>query len=256
MPKTVVSLSGGLDSAVALAYAKSLGHELLAYGFCYGSKHNKYENEAAANVAEHYHVPFRLIDLSGVFKGFKSDLLLSGGAIPEGHYEAESMKATVVPCRNLIFASILAGLAESEGADSILLGVHAGDHHIYPDCRPDFVGLLDAAIGRATSEKVQIEAPLLHINKSVIVKMGHELGVPFHLTRTCYTDGPIACGRCGSCQERLEAFALNRLRDPLEYETREPLPKDPNVLTSAFLRTAGNTDEARAAVRPEGGGRG
>jgi 7-cyano-7-deazaguanine synthase len=226
--KAIVSLSGGMDSATLLATAvrQLSAPNVYCVGFTYGSKHNKYENKGAYAVAAYYGVPLDLIDLSVAFKGFRSDLLKTGGDVPEGHYEAESMRRTVVPCRNLIFLSVLAGLAESWGCGQVWLGVHAGDHHIYPDCRPDFVWRAGGAVSLATDGKVNVQTPYLNLTKADILRIGLGEGVPYNLTRTCYKDQPVACGRCGSCQERLEAFAKNGVADPLEYESREILPKE------------------------------
>lgn len=126
--KAIVSLSGGLDSAVVLAYARAQGFDTQAVGFCYGSKHNQYENKAALGLAAYYQVRYRLIDLTIPLGNLNSNLLMKGGAIPEGHYQEESMKQTVVPGRNIVFLAVLAAIAESEGADRIFIGVHAGDH--------------------------------------------------------------------------------------------------------------------------------
>lgn len=230
MKRVMVSLSGGLDSCVTLGYVRqqlkllasmyeaNRPTKMMAVGFTYGSKHNEYENEAAKNIAQHYDIEFRLIDLTAVMQSFRSNLLKSGGAIPEGHYEAPSMTQTVVPGRNMIFVSILAGLAESLEFDTIALGIHSGDHHIYPDCRPDFFVAVSQAVRESTEGRVGLYAPFINDPKQTLVKRGHELGVPFHLTRTCYKDQPVACGKCGACQERKEAFALNGLVDPLRYE--------------------------------------
>lgn len=223
--KAVVSLSGGMDSTTLLGRVMENECCVLTVGFTYGSKHNQYENEAARNVARHYGVPFRLIDLTSVMAGFKSDLMKSGGEIPEGHYEAESMKRTVVPARNMIFTSVLAGVAWSDEAEEVWLGIHAGDHHIYPDCRPLFYRCMNEAVQAGTDNRVVVRAPYLYLTKAQIVTEGVRLGVPYHLTRTCYKDSPIACGRCGSCQERLEAFKINRVSDPIRYESTEILPK-------------------------------
>jgi len=225
--RAIVSLSGGLDSTVLLAQVLRdiRPNDLMAVAFYYGSKHNQYENQAASQIAGYYEVSFRLIDLSGVMAGFRSDLLLSGGDIPEGHYEAESMRQTVVPCRNLIFASVLAGLAESVGAATMYLGVHAGDHFIYPDCRPRFIDAAREAIAAATDGKVSLRVPFLQLTKDDIVREGLLLNVPFALTRTCYKAQPLACGKCGSCQERLTAFAANNTEDPLSYLSCELLSK-------------------------------
>lgn len=216
-----------------LGYFKEQGFEVTAVSFTYGSKHNKYENEAARQLAKHYGIKIMEIDLSGVFSAFESDLLLTGGDIPEGHYEGDNMKSTVVPSRNFIFISILTGLAESLGIFYIGAGVHAGDHAIYPDCRPRFIDAVDKAIYYASEDKVRILTPLLLKNKTDIIELGTELGVPFELTRTCYKDQPAACGKCGSCQERLEAFKNLALNDPVIYD-HEPMVKpltngvDPN----------------------------
>jgi 7-cyano-7-deazaguanine synthase len=228
--KSVVLLSGGLDSAVALADAKAAGEEvILALGFKYGSRHNQWENLAAAKVAGHYGVPFWLEDLSGTTAfaagGDRCALMKGGPKVPEGHYEAESMRLTVVPGRNLILLAHAASVAERLGAGKVVIGIHAGDHFIYPDCRPAFYTSATNAVQHGSDGKVFIEAPFLKWNKIEIVKRGLELRVPFQLTRTCYSDRQVACGRCGSCQERLTAFAANATADPLEYETRELLPK-------------------------------
>jgi 7-cyano-7-deazaguanine synthase len=216
MKKVVVSLSGGLDSATLLATAIAEGNEVQAVGFLYGSNHNRWEIQSATKLAEHYKIPFELIDVQRVFMGFKSNLL--GGTIPEGHYEDESMKLTVVPGRNIIFASILAGYACSQEIEEVWLGIHAGDHAIYPDCRPDFYNNMARAVHAGTDGGVKLESPFLFLTKEHIVKRGLELGVPYELTRTCYKSQQLACGKCGSCVERLEAFEKNGVIDPIEYE--------------------------------------
>ena len=221
---TVIAFSGGLDSTSLLWYLKERGDFVIAVSFIYGSKHNLYERQAVDNIKEFVKqngipdIHFISVDISTVFEHTKSDLLLSGGSIPEGHYEAENMKSTVVPGRNLIFASILASIAESNGATSIALGVHAGDHAIYPDCRESFITSLNATLLESTDNKVRVEAPFLKFHKDTIAQCGVELAAPLHLTRTCYKNQPIACGKCGSCQERLEAFSIINSKDPIQYE--------------------------------------
>lgn len=232
MFKAIVSLSGGMDSATVLAEAlaqyaakepENTGPRgaygvVSAVSFTYGSKHNVYENKMARMLCNYYSVPFQLIDIFSITKHFKSNLLADGGDIPEGHYEHESMKLTVVPGRNMIFISTLLGLAWSRGASEVWLGIHAGDHAIYPDCRPQFFESMKSAAWLGSDERITLKAPFLNVDKGEILKRGLQLNVPYHLTRTCYKAQDIACGKCGACQERLLAFARNNRTDPLQYE--------------------------------------
>jgi len=218
MKKALVALSGGMDSATLLAWCIKAFDSVEVVLFNYGSKHNQYELKAASNLISHYQVKSHFIDLTEAMSGFNSNLLKSGGDIPEGHYSAPTMSQTVVPCRNMIFLSFLAGLAESIGADTIAIGIHSGDHAIYPDCRPEFYHAMKQAIFLATDQKVVLDAPFLDMNKTSILQWGVPNGVPYHLTRTCYKDQPISCGKCGSCNERLEAWAEIGSKDPIEYE--------------------------------------
>jgi 7-cyano-7-deazaguanine synthase len=219
--KSVVSLSGGMDSGTALGWAKENYEEVLAVGFLYGSKHNPYEQECAQKLSEYFNVEFIRVDLTPVGKFLQSNLLKTGGSIPEGHYESESMKQTVVPGRNIIFTSILAGIAESRGFNSVVLGIHSGDHTIYPDCRPEFFDAMNYAVMHSSEEKVFLKAPFLRGNKTSILEYGYyflKKEFPYHLTRTCYKDQELACGKCGACQERLEAFKNIGRTDPIKYE--------------------------------------
>lgn len=225
MKKIVIGLSGGMDSATLLGMLLQQGYEVHCCTFSYGSKHNEYEHKAVSNILEYYNnynalITHHFFDLTKAFEGFNSALLKSGEAIPEGHYNEESMKRTVVPGRNMIFASIMAGLAESIGAEAIALGVHSGDHHIYPDCRPEFIKALNYTILQSTEGKVLVDTPFLHETKTSILNIGYslEIPIPYHLTRTCYKDQELSCGKCGSCQERLEAFANINKKDPIQYE--------------------------------------
>lgn len=222
--KAIVSLSGGMDSSTVLADAIAQGREVSCIGFRYGSKHNPFENKAAEAVARFYGVPFRLIDLSAVMVGFKSNLMADGGDVPEGHYEDKSMALTVVPARNLIFASVLTGVAWTEEAEEVWLGIHLGDRAIYPDCRKEFFDAMNQAVQVGTDNRVRLQAPFLTTNKIGILMRGLELDVPYQFTRTCYKAQPVACGKCGSCQERLAAFHEVGADDPIEYEHRELLP--------------------------------
>lgn len=202
------------------------GHSVYPVIFTYGSKHNQYENKAAFAITQYYlekgaaiQQPIH-IDLTSAFSALKSDLLLSGGNIPEGHYQAENMRKTVVPGRNTIFIAFMLGIAESCGANAIALGVHSGDHHIYPDCRVGYIMAMDEAVHHASDGAIRISTPFLQDTKTTILEKGFKLSipVPYHLTRTCYKDQPISCGKCGSCQERLEGFANINKKDPIQYE--------------------------------------
>lgn len=223
--KAVMGLSGGMDSSTLLGFLLNMGWEVHCCVFNYGSKHNLYENEAALNVAQYYKtkgwkVHVHQFDLQRVMIEFNSALLKTGEEIPEGHFNDESMKKTIVPGRNLIFTSIMAGLAESLEAEVVALGVHAGDHHIYPDCRADFIDSASKTVLLSSDRRVHVVAPFQEFNKVSILRIGYLSTplVPYHFTRTCYKDQPVSCGKCGSCQERLEAFKLINMTDPIEYE--------------------------------------
>lgn len=220
MEAVVISLSGGMDSAVLLAGLIDSGYEVTAVNFRYGSKHGKHEQKAAREIAQFFNISIVSWDLTNLFSPFASNLLQGGGEIPEGHYTEESMSQTVVPGRNMIFASILAGYAQGIGAHRVALAVHSGDHAIYPDCRPEFISNMQWAVYHATDGNVQLDSPFLHCSKGEIVAQGLKVNTPFHLTRTCYKDQPVACGKCGACNERLEAFHENDVKDPLTYEER------------------------------------
>ena len=209
--KILVSLSGGLDSTTLMAFLLWRQHDVQAVSFKYPSKHNELELESAQAICKHYGVTHTIVDATSVFESFKSSLLVTGGPIPEGHYEAANMVSTVVPCRNLIFGSIIAGLASSLMVDYIALGVHSGDHAIYPDCRPDFVEAFDSCVQYATDGTQHVVTPFVQINKIDIAELAMFLEVPIDMTRTCYTDNEIPCGKCGACVERAEALSLAKM---------------------------------------------
>lgn len=218
----VVCLSGGMDSATLFHLALQSQRKVFPVFFQYGSKHNEFELPCAEKLCEYFGmasgVELCVIDLRPVMQHFRSDLLLHGGEIPEGHYTDASMTRTVVPGRNMIFGAILAGYAQSVGASEVWMGVHAGDHAIYPDCRPQFVEAMDIAIGAATDHLVSLRAPFLMIDKGSILRLGLALGTPYWMTRTCYKHQLKACGRCGACVERLGAFEECGATDPLVYD--------------------------------------
>ena len=215
--KTVVLVSGGMDSVVAL-YDAMEQHEVVAgISFDYGSKHNHREIPFAEYHCRQLKIPHQTIPLGFMNDCFDSHLLKAGGDIPEGHYESENMKQTVVPFRNGIMLSIAAGFAESQGAEAVTIAAHSGDHAIYPDCRSEFMDPMSEAIAAGTYEKIQLLRPFVDIRKEDIATRGKELNVDFSQTWSCYKGGKVHCGKCGTCVERKEAFALAGIEDPTEY---------------------------------------
>lgn len=211
MSNNIVVLSGGMDSATILgllAAQYNAVHNVRAVAFDYGQRHRK-ELDSAQAVAFHYGVPLHVIPLPRVLHG--SSLLDRRVAVPEGAYDHESMTATVVPGRNLLFASMAVALAEP--GDDVWFGVHAGDHAIYADCREDFWQPLGDLVRHAY--RVTLRTPWLHLSKREIAERGHLWGVPYDLTWSCYKGGEQHCGRCGTCVERAEA--LDGF-DPTRYE--------------------------------------
>jgi 7-cyano-7-deazaguanine synthase len=160
---------------------------------------------------------------------FASDLLKNGGAVPDGHYEAENMKQTVVPFRNAIMLSIACGFAESVGAEGLVIAAHGGDHAIYPDCREEFMRAMGDAMRLGTYAGVHLLRPFIAMNKGQIAAKGTRLHVDFARTWSCYKGGATHCGTCGTCVERREAFMQARLADPTEYASRAPLPPKPRA---------------------------
>lgn len=235
--KAVMALSGGVDSTTVLAWLLVNGYDVSCVSFVYGSKHNRYELQCAEAVFNHYknnpvvtnarQVPGApihhvTIDMMDVFSKFDSALM--GGNdrdIPEGHYTDKTMSQTVVPARNIIFLSVLAGFAKSEGASVIAPGIHQGDHAIYADCRTEFYKAMDTAIYLGTDREVGIVAPFVDVDKTEIISWGLAHSTPYTLTRTCYKNQAVACGRCGACVERLESFRNLGVRDPIPYEHRD-----------------------------------
>jgi 7-cyano-7-deazaguanine synthase len=228
--KVVVLLSGGLDSVSALYDARQDHDVVAAVSFDYGAKHNHKELPFAAYHCRMFGVEHRIIRLDFVGELFKSDLLKSGGEIPDGHYEEETMKNTVVPFRNGIMLSIAAGLAESKSAEGLVIAAHAGDHAIYPDCREEFMKSMSDAIRLGTYAGIRLLRPFIAMTKAEIAARGHALGVDFSQTWSCYKGGALHCGTCGTCVERREAFLLAGVFDPTPYASEAPLPSKPAVI--------------------------
>ena len=216
--KALVLFSGGLDSTVLAAQLLADGAETRLLSIDYGQRHAK-ELQQAEKIAEALGLPHRILrlpDLGPLLGG--SSLTDDQVELPEGHYAEESMKATVVPNRNMILLALAGGHALSIGFDAIAYAAHAGDHTIYPDCRPEFADAMETALGLADWEKLSLHRPFVHLSKTDLVKKGAELGAPLHLTWSCYAGREIHCGKCGTCVERKEAFALAKIPDPTEYE--------------------------------------
>ena len=211
--KAILIYSGGLDSTTLLYELRD--SIALAVTFDYGSKHNAREIAYAVENCKRLGIKHMVIPLGFIGQYFKSDLLLSGGDIPEGSYADENMHSTVVPFRNGIMLAVAAGLAESYGLDTVLLANHSGDHAIYPDCRPQFVDAMDRAVREGTYERIRVVSPYCNINKREIALRGRALGLDYSLTYSCYKGGEKHCGKCGTCTERKEALEGF---DPTEYE--------------------------------------
>lgn len=218
--KLIFILSGGLDSTTAL-YQLRQEHEVTeALSFDYGQRHKR-ELVSAKNICDDLKIPHQIIDLShlnGLLQG--SSLTTPGIETPYGNYKEETMKQTVVPNRNAIMINIAAGYAVSQKIYGLGLGVHAGDHYIYPDCRPEFMDSQQQTLSLANECNFKLLTPFLHLSKKEIVKIGHALGVPFEKTWTCYEGAEKPCSLCGSCTERIGSFWKNGLQDPL-YSSEE-----------------------------------
>jgi 7-cyano-7-deazaguanine synthase len=228
--KSLVLLSGGMDSVTALYWA-SQHHEVVgAVSFDYGSKHNAKEIALAAWHCDHLDGLWHdIVHLPFINQLFASDLLQSGGAIPDGHYAEATMKQTVVPFRNGIMLAIACGLAESRGAEALIIASHSGDHAIYPDCREPFMQGMATAMKEGTYARIELLRPFISLDKAAIATLGHSFGIDYARTWSCYKGGALHCGTCGTCVERREAFLLARLPDPTPYESEPPLPAAPSI---------------------------
>lgn len=203
--KVVVIYSGGMDSFTLLHQAIEGGARVYALSFNYGQRHSK-ELHYAQKVCDELGLPHKIVDITAINQLLLGSSLTDDIEVAEGHYEEESMKSTVVPNRNMIMLSLAVGYAVSIGANAVYYGAHGGDHAIYPDCRPEFVKRMDAVSAVANYEPVAIRAPFLNSSKTEILGEGLKLGLNYAKTWTCYNGRERACGRCGSCNERLEAF--------------------------------------------------
>lgn len=210
--KAILIYSGGMDSTVMLyKYASEIS---LAVTFTYGARQDEPQTACAAANCKRLGIRHMVIPLEFIGQYFKSSLLNGGEPIPHGEYDEGNMKSTVVPFRNGIMLSVAAGLAESNGLDTILIANHSGDHAIYPDCRPGFIAAIDAAVQAGTYEGIRVLSPFCDLTKRDIALLGKDLGVPFEDTYSCYEGTPCHCGECATCRERKEALSGF---DPTEY---------------------------------------
>jgi len=228
--KVVAVVSGGLDSTVLVHHLRDLGLEVAMISFDYGQRHRK-ELGFAKMTATRFGIEHQIVDLTNVTNLISKSVLTDHSRdVPDGHYAEESMRQTVVPNRNAIMLNIAAGWAISLGAKSIATAIHAGDHYIYPDCRPAFRESLTEMLRVANEGFVDrfftVRAPFVYSTKGDIVKLGDALGVEWSETWSCYKGGEKHCGSCGTCFERREAFAEAGVEDPTEYIS-EPHFADP-----------------------------
>lgn len=215
--RIVVVMSGGMDSTTLLFHLRAAGCEVRALGVNYGQRHCR-ELRSAESICAGLGVPFEVADLSALAS------LLGGSAltdpnmsVPEGHYASANMKVTVVPNRNMLLLSVALARCVALDFDAIAYAAHAGDHTIYPDCRPEFAAVMDAAAHLCDFKPRAILRPFVTWTKADIAARGAELGVPYELTWTCYKGGEKHCGKCGTCVERIEAFRLAGVPDPTDY---------------------------------------
>ncbi|MDE6010941.1 MAG: 7-cyano-7-deazaguanine synthase QueC [Muribaculaceae bacterium] len=219
---SIIVLSGGMDSTTMLHdYQKRIA---LAVSFDYGSNHNAREIECARRNCEMLGIEHLVIPLDFMGRYFRSSLLEGADAIPEGHYDGENIRSTVVPFRNGIMLSVACGLAESRGLKHVMLANHNGDHEIYPDCRSWFIDAMSEAMRLGTFDGVTIMAPYTKMDKNSIAARGKALGMDYSLTYSCYRGGEKHCGRCATCIERHEAMVAAGIDDPTEYEATPELP--------------------------------
>lgn len=217
--KTILIYSGGMDSTVLLYHLLNLKNDVKCLSINYGQKHKK-EIENAQYFCNNLNIGHEIIDISNITKLISSSSLTSNLSIPDGHYEEESMKSTVVPNRNMIMLSIAIGWAINEKFNSVSYAAHAGDHAIYPDCRNEFVENLSNAAKLADWHPIEIIRPFINLSKIDIVKLGDKLGVELENTWSCYKGREYHCGKCGTCNERIESFKLAGVKDNTVYEKK------------------------------------
>lgn len=215
----VVIYSGGMDSYTVLHRARREGYAVHALSFHYGQRHAR-ELDVARDVCRQADIPHKVVDIRAIHQLIGNSALTdSERAMPKADYAEDNLADTVVPNRNMILLSLAIGYAVNIEAPICFYGAHGGDHVLYPDCRPAFVERMNDVAAIANFEPVRIEAPYLHKSKADILAEGLEMGLDYARTWTCYLGEERACGECGSCRERLNAFAALGMTDPLPYAT-------------------------------------
>lgn len=214
--RIVLIHSGGLDSTVLLYKLRADGHELRCLGIDYGQRHRR-ELDAGQVICRDLGVEYRIADLKGLRPLLAGSALTDDVPVPDGHYTDETMKSTIVPNRNMIMLSAAIGWSVSLKYDAVAYAAHAGDHTIYPDCRPSFVEAVRNVARLCDWRPIELLTPFADKTKADIVRIGAGLGVPFERTWSCYKGGQVHCGTCGTCVERREAFQKAGIADPTVY---------------------------------------
>jgi len=214
--------SGGMDSSTLCYWLRDQQRLDLIVSVDYGQRH-RCELDSARVIASHLGVQHLVLDLTALGAQLGGSALTDDIDVPHGHYAEDNMKITVVPNRNMIMLSAAGGIAVARGLSAVVTAVHAGDHFVYPDCRPAFIESCSNTLTVATEGfgNVGVEAPFLMMSKAEIAALGDQLGVPWADTWTCYEGGEVHCGRCATCVERIEAFHLAEVEDPTTYTDTE-----------------------------------
>jgi 7-cyano-7-deazaguanine synthase len=217
--KILLILSGGMDSFTLLHHALHQDLTVECIIFSYGQRHIK-EVKLAVNACQQNNLDYLEIKLDSIESIFSHSALVSSSLeVPHGSYKSETMQATIVPNRNMLFISYAIAYAISRGVEKVWYGAHAGDHFIYPDCRPEFLESMNNVAQKCHTTPITVQAPFLHLTKAEIVKLGLDINLDYSQTWTCYEGQTLSCGKCGSCNERLEAFLINDSVDPLQYQS-------------------------------------
>jgi len=220
MSKAIVLISAGMDSTVCATVAKKEVGSVIGLHFQYGQRSAKKELECVEKIAEF--LGFERLEVVDLEKIFRS---VGGSALTDKSIEVpvhggEGIPVTYVPFRNGVFLAVAVAYAVGWGVEKVYIGVNQVDFSGYPDCRDVFIKAMQEAVSRGIpdSSSVEIVAPLQYLSKVEIVKLGVEIGAPFHLTWSCYREGEVACGRCDSCRLRYQGFKEAGLEDPIPYE--------------------------------------